>query len=400
LAGGFNYYAAPAVSTVSPIAGPVAGGGTLTLTGTGFRTGALITVGGTACTSVSVSSLTSATCILPAKPASVTAYTVTVTNTDFQTGSKPTAYTYQPPPTVTSVAFNAGALGGLTDVTVTGTGFVAGATVDFGGSACGAPFSVVNGTTITCRTSAHAVGPVTVTVTNADLQSGFVATAYTYQAAPAVTLVTASSGLQVGGLAVTITGTGFLALPSLPTVTFDGTACTGIAVVSATSITCTTPALAGGTPVDLAVDVEVCNADSQCGTGVGVFTYTATPILAFFPVSALYDYGDEPVPGPPPWMANPSNTFFIKNVGEGQAAGITSVSITNVSGFGAYTIVPLSDSCTGDALIVGGTCTFDLTFNAVALTAVPGITATYPETLSVVDPTGGTVSMSITGGIP
>jgi hypothetical protein len=240
------------------------------------------------------------------------------------------------------------------------------------------------------------VGPVTVTVTNADLQSGFVATAYTYQAAPAVTLVAASSGLQVGGLPVTITGSGFLALPSLPTVTFNGTACTAIAVVTATSITCTTPALAVASPVDLAVDVVVCNADSQCGTGVGAFTYTATPILAFSPVSAMYDYGS----GPGPWIVNPTNTFTITNIGEGTAAGITSVSITNVSGFGAYTFVPLQDFCTGAALIVGGTCTFDLTFNAVALTAVPGIPATYPETLSVTDPTGGTISMSITGGIP
>ena len=389
LAAGFNYYAAPAVTTVSPIAGPEAGGGTLTLTGTGFRTGASITVGGTACTSVSVSSLTSATCILPAKTASVTAYTVTLTNTDFQTGSKPTAYTYRSPPTVTSVAFNAGALGGLTNVTVTGTGFLAGATVDFGGSNCGAPFTVVNGTTITCRTTAHAVGAVTVTVTNADLQSGFVATAYTYQAAPTVTLVTASSGLQVGGLAVTITGTGFLALPTLPTVTFDGTACTSIAVVSATSITCTTPALAGGTPVDLAVDVVVCNADSQCGTGVGAFTYTATPILAFFPVSALHDYGT--------LTLNQTYTFTIKNVGEGTAAPILAVAVPNASGHGAYSI-PV-DNCSGNTLIVGGTCTFDLTFNAAALIAFPRASGTYPDSLNVTSPTGGTASISITGGI-
>jgi hypothetical protein len=478
MAGGFNYYAAPAVTSFSPTAGPVAGGGTLTLTGTGFRAGAGIKIGTSPCASVSVSSLTSATCVLPPKTAA--SYTVTLTNTDFQAGTSVPTYTYQPPPTVTSVALNAGALGGGTAVTVTGTGFtagatvdfggsncgapltvvsatsitctttahdagavtatvtnadlqsgfvasaftyraaptvtsvafnagalgggravtvtgtgfLAGATVDFGGSSCGAPFTVVSATSITCTTTAHAVGAVTATVTNADLQSGFVANAFTYQAAPTVTLVTASSGLQVGGLAVTISGTGFLALPTLPTVTFDGTACTGIAVVSATSITCTTPALAGGTPVDLAVDVVVCNADSQCGTGVGVFTYTATPVLAFSPSIPLYDFGGQ--------NNDVMVTLTITNTGDGTSGGLYFDVINGIPVSSIYTLTPISllaiDGCSGVALAAGASCTFDLAMEAWSYSQVSQF-GTYTATLDVIDSIAAPISLSLTGDV-
>ncbi|NDG27182.1 MAG: hypothetical protein EB120_08410 [Proteobacteria bacterium] len=77
----------------------------------------------------------------------------------------------RPAPTVTSVSPSAGALAGGTIVTVNGTGFLTGATVSFGGSSCGS-VAVVDGTSLTCTTSAHVAGAVTVTVTNTDTQSG------------------------------------------------------------------------------------------------------------------------------------------------------------------------------------------------------------------------------------
>lgn len=87
-------------------------------------------------------------------------------------------------------------------------------------------------------------------------------------AAPTVTSVSPSSGTTAGGTAVTITGTGFLDAPT--SATFGGTACTGLAFVSATTLTCTTAAHASG-----AVDVVVTNPDAQAGTGVGVYTYAS-----------------------------------------------------------------------------------------------------------------------------
>src|SRR5262245_49426650 len=60
-----------------------------------------------------------------------------------------------------------GALGGGTNVTITGTGFVSGTTVSIGGANCGA-LAVVSAIQITCTTSANAGGLDNVVVTRPD----------------------------------------------------------------------------------------------------------------------------------------------------------------------------------------------------------------------------------------
>ncbi|MEO8054659.1 MAG: M12 family metallo-peptidase [Acidobacteriota bacterium] len=82
-------------------------------------------------------------------------------------------------PIVTDVAPNAGPAAGGTAVTISGTGFVSGATVTIGGvAATGVAF--VNATTINATTAAHADGVVEVTVRNPSNQ-GYTATSlYTY----------------------------------------------------------------------------------------------------------------------------------------------------------------------------------------------------------------------------
>jgi uncharacterized protein (TIGR02145 family) len=57
----------PAITAVSPTYGEPAGGAPLTITGTNFMAGATVTIGGTACTGVTVNSSTEITCITPAK---------------------------------------------------------------------------------------------------------------------------------------------------------------------------------------------------------------------------------------------------------------------------------------------------------------------------------------------
>ncbi|HEX7830537.1 MAG TPA: IPT/TIG domain-containing protein, partial [Thermoanaerobaculia bacterium] len=84
-----------------------------------------------------------------------------------------------PAPTVSNATPNSGSASGGTSVTITGTGFLAGATVTFGGSS--ASSVSVNGTTsITCTTPAHSAGAVTVIVTNTDAQSGQLSSGFTY----------------------------------------------------------------------------------------------------------------------------------------------------------------------------------------------------------------------------
>jgi len=198
---------------------------------------------------------------------------VVVTNSDTQSGTLTNGYTYtvaNPAPTVTSITPNTGTASGGTAVTLTGTGFLAGATVNLGGTAA-TGVTVVNSTTITATTPAHAAGAVNVVVTNSDTQSGTLTNGYTYTVAnpaPTVTSITPNTGTANGGTAVTLTGTGFLAGA---TVSLGGTAATGVTVVNSTTITATTPAHAAG-----AVNVVVTNSDTQSGTLSNGYSYTTS----------------------------------------------------------------------------------------------------------------------------
>jgi hypothetical protein len=84
-----------------------------------------------------------------------------------------------PAPTVTSITPNTGPTNGGTAVTITGTGFLAGATVNLGGTAA-TGVTVVNSTSITATTPAHTAGAVSVVVNNADSQSSTLASGYAY----------------------------------------------------------------------------------------------------------------------------------------------------------------------------------------------------------------------------
>ncbi len=109
--------------------------------------------------------------------------------------------TSNPAPTVNGIGPSSGTTAGGTPVTITGTGFLAGATVKLGGtSATGV--SVSNSTTITATTAAHAAGAVDVVVTNSDSQSGTLSQGYTYTTpvnpAPTVTCIAPSVGNDSG----------------------------------------------------------------------------------------------------------------------------------------------------------------------------------------------------------
>jgi len=176
------------VSSVAPSSGPTAGGTAVTITGANFVAGVTVNVGGSTATGVSVVNNTTITATTPTHAAG--AVDVMVTNADAQSGTLSSGFTYTvPAPTVASVAPSSGPIVGGTAVTITGANFVTGATVSLGASAA-TNVSVVNSTTITATTPAHAAGAVSVTVTNADAQSGTLASGFTYSAAsPTISLV-------------------------------------------------------------------------------------------------------------------------------------------------------------------------------------------------------------------
>jgi hypothetical protein len=265
LASGFTYTApAPTVSSVAPSSGPAVGGTSITITGANFVTGASVTIGGASATGVNVVNSTSITATTPAGSAG--AASVVVTNSDTQSGTLTNGFTYlAPPPTVTNVAPGTGSTIGGTLITITGTNFVAGATVSVGGSAA-TGVTVVNATTITASTPAGAAGTVSVTVTNADGQGASLANAFTYNVtAPTISSVSPNTGLTTGGTPITITGTNFV---TGATVTIGGGSASAVTVVSGTTITAATPAHAAG-----AANVVVTNPDTQVATLVNGFTY-------------------------------------------------------------------------------------------------------------------------------
>ena len=90
--GGGSSNPAPTVSAISPNTGTANGGTAVTVTGTGFQSGAAVTIGGTAATSVTVVSSTSITAKTPAHAAGAT--DIVVKNTDNQAGSLSGGFTY------------------------------------------------------------------------------------------------------------------------------------------------------------------------------------------------------------------------------------------------------------------------------------------------------------------
>jgi hypothetical protein len=180
---------------------------------------------------------------------------------------------YSVAPTVTLVSPGQGPTAGGTVVTITGTGFVSGATVTFGGTAA-TPVVFGSATSITATTPAHAAGPVNVVVTNPDLQSGTLAGGFTYVAPPTVTAVSPSFGPVAGGTSVTITGTNFVATPA---VTIGGSNATGEVWVSSTTLTATVPAHAAGL-----VNVVVTNPDAQAATLTNGYFYAPAPTAALW----------------------------------------------------------------------------------------------------------------------
>lgn len=268
LANAFTYIGPPTITNLTPEAGNTGGGTTVSITGTGFVAVPSVMFGGTPATGISFSGSTSITATAPAHGAGTV--DLVVTNPDGQSVTLSSAFTYFDPPTINSITPNQGSAAGGTVVSITGSNFLEGATVTFGGA--GAVSVTVNSSTsISAVSPGHDPGTVDIVVTNPDGQSATFANGFAFLAGPTVTSVTPNQGSAAGGFTVTITGTSFAAVPS---VTFGGAAATGVAFASSTSLVATVPAHAAGV-----VDIVVTNPDGQSGTLEDGFTYVAPPTV-------------------------------------------------------------------------------------------------------------------------
>ena len=167
----------PTVLSVSPTSGPTSGGTQVTISGANFVTGATVTIGGVAATSVTVASSTSIRATTGARAAGAGDVTVTV---DGRSSTLASAYTYValPPPTISSISPSSGSTAGGTTVTLTGTNFASGATVTIGGVAA-TGVTALSATSLRAITGPRAAGAADVVVA-VGAQSATLARGYTY----------------------------------------------------------------------------------------------------------------------------------------------------------------------------------------------------------------------------
>jgi Domain of unknown function (DUF4082)/IPT/TIG domain len=186
LANAFIYSSGPTVTSVSPNSGSASGGTTVTITGSGFESGAMVAFGVTAATSVTVLSSTEIQAVTPTEPAG--SESVTVTNPDSGMGSLPSAFQFASAsvgglqPQITAATTDPGAANSsatcvnqlpvgataMCTLTITGLNFQSGATVTLGAAGAATNVNVVNSTTITATVPTYGTPEtyVNITVTN------------------------------------------------------------------------------------------------------------------------------------------------------------------------------------------------------------------------------------------
>lgn len=325
---------APTLTTVQPATGPTLGGATVTLTGTNFTSDADVTFGGGAAAAVTVVDENTITATTPYGVAGAVDVRVVTTR---GAATLADAFTYVPAlPTLTGVSPQTGLEIGGTPITLTGTNFVAGATVTVGGVAC-TNVQVLTPNAISVETPAGAVGEAAITVTTTE-GTVTLADAFTYlDADPTLQGISPTTGSETGGTLVTLTGGNFL---GTVTVTVGGVAATSVTVVDTGTLTAITPV---GVPGN--ADVVVTTA---AGAATLALAYSFTPASLFvtnnltssWSVHGLSDNGDTP----PARVVSGGNTGLSHPIGLCVAGG--KVYVANIDG---SSVSVYAEGATGDA---------------------------------------------------
>lgn len=284
---------APTVTSVTPNTGTTTGGTDITIIGTNFVSGAFVAIGqgggaisgAIPANNVVVVSSTEITATTGggAKPGAWSLFVTTTGGTNVGT----VKFTYSvPPPTVTNVNPNSGSTSEPTIITITGTNFVSGATVEIGqghgttGAIAATDVQVVSSTEITAITGNPALaGTFSLYVTTPyGTSTGNSGADFTYSKGvePTVTAISPNSGPATGGTPITITGTGFATGATVAIGQGNGTtgaiAATEVDVVSFTEITAVTGG--GAKPGTFSLFVTTTGGTSP-GSNATHFTYTS-----------------------------------------------------------------------------------------------------------------------------
>jgi hypothetical protein len=370
----FTYLAAPTVTAVSPGAGPLAGGHTITITGTAFTLPATVSFGRAAASNVVVVNASTLTAIVPAGAGTVDV-TVT-TNGGTSASSAADQFTYLGVPAVTGVSPRLSRMSGRTPVTITGANFASPVTVHFG-LASASNVRVVDTGTITA-TSPAGTSAVDVTVTTAGGKSATSsADLYTYLPLPTLAQVSPTSGPTAGGIAVTITGTSFAGPAS---VSFGGMAASNVLVRSSTTITASSPPGAPGS-----VNVFVTTAGGTSGAvAADRFTYLAVPTVTAVSPSAGPLAGGTSVTITGTAFAPPATVSF---------GGVAASNVVVKNGSRITATAPAGSGTVDVTVTTNGGTSVTSAADRFTYLAAPTLTEVSPN----IGPTSGGTSVAISG---
>ncbi|MFI5913709.1 IPT/TIG domain-containing protein [Dactylosporangium sp. NPDC051541] len=267
---------APAVTSLSVVRGPVAGGTQVVVSGANLSGATAVTFGGAAAkfTKTDTNGVTTLVATAPAHAKGIV--DVTVTNATGTSALNALAkYTYVPAaPAVTKLSAASSSTAGGEVITVTGTDFTEAGSVKLGPAAV-VGFKVVSPTTLTFPVPAGlAAGGYDLTVTTPYGTSPVVAAGRLTLVNPplaTVTKLSVSSGPTYATTAVTVTGTGF---GSVKSVTAAGVT-VPFTKVSDTQLLVTMPIHAAGK-----VSLKITNAGGAFEASAFPFTYIAPGVPA------------------------------------------------------------------------------------------------------------------------
>jgi hypothetical protein len=157
----FYYIPGPVISSISPTAGPTAGGNAVTITGINLATATAVNFGASSATPTVVSDST----INVTVPAGAAAGTVAFSVVTAGGTSASLSYTYVDSPAITTISPSSGPTSGGSAVTITGTDLGQTNGVLFDGAT--ANFLVISSTEVVALTPAGTAGQVDVVVSTA-----------------------------------------------------------------------------------------------------------------------------------------------------------------------------------------------------------------------------------------
>ena len=391
----FTVNAAPTVTAVSPTSrGEGATAQNLTVTGTGFQSGATTTFSGTGITVNSTTFVNATTLTVNVTiggSATVGTSTITVTNPDAGSATSGSIFTVNAAPTVTAVSPTSRDAGAVSQsLTVTGTGFVSGATTSFSGSNITVNSTTfVNATTLTVNISISSgalVGTRAITVTNPDAGNGTSGSIFTVNAAPTVTAVSPTSR-DAGAVNqnLTITGTNFITGATVAFST-NGITVNSTTFNSATSLSVNISIASGATVGTRTITVT--NGDGSVVTSGSIFTVNAAPtVTAVSPSSRAQG------------TSNQSLTVTGTNFITGATATFSATGITvNSTTFVNATSLTVNVTVASNAATGAGTISV---LNGDGSTATSGsiFTVNPPPTATSVSPSSldqGAISQALT----